>query len=116
MRKGEEGSRRIVDEKETHERCLCVSTLGRVCVIVRGIESAVVKRAGRSKTDNGDETTKSVQTPERGAPLRRWRRRRAWSKREEETEIATETKVASFGRASEREAKLRREEERERKT
>jgi len=108
LRKDEEGPRRIVGERKTHERCLCVSTLGRVCVIVRRIESAVIKRAGRSKTDNGDETTKSVQTPERGAPLRRWRRWRAWSKREEETEIATETKVTSFGRASERGAKLRR--------
>lgn len=108
LRKDGEGPRKIVGERETHERCLCVSTSRKVCEIVRRIESAVIKRAGRSKTDSGDETTKSVQTPEREAPLQWWRRRRAWSKREEETEIATETKVASFGRSSERGAKLRR--------
>lgn len=72
-------------------------------MLVRRIESAVIKRAGRSKTNNEDETTRSVRTPERGAPLQR--RRVCGAKREEETEIATETKVASFGRARERGAK-----------
>lgn len=97
LRKAEEGPRKIVGEKETYEN-VSLCELWRVCVLVRRIESAAIKRAGRSKTNNEDETTKSVRTPERGAPLQR----RVQSKREEETEIATETKVASFGRARER--------------
>lgn len=73
---------------------------------VRSTESATRKSFGRRKTDKGDETTKSVQTPKEelcggggggGGD----------GEGKEETEIATKTRLVSFGGASEKRAKTR---------